>query len=202
MALLYPTPLPFGLGQWLPWWREMLLDALAGTPWALSWGDAVTIEHELPPGLEALAIALGLLAPVLLMITVARPGLRRLALAGGAVLLGLLGTATSTAMAFGPDHAWAWLSDATRPGVGLGVVLSLLACLLPSRVAAALGLFVLCALIGLISIAPSDPYLALNLQAWEQGRFINLYGLTRWVAWTWPFIALIWLAARLVQKPQ
>ncbi|WP_457356199.1 VanZ family protein [Roseateles sp. P5_D6] len=202
LALLYPTPLPFGLGQWLPWWRGMLLDALTGTPWALNWGDAVTVEHELPPGLEALAIALGLLAPVLLMITVARSGLRRLALAGGAVLLGLLGTATSTAMAFGPDHAWAWLSDATRPGVGLGVVLALVACLLPSRVAAALGLFVLCALIGLISLAPSDPYLALNMQAWEQGRFINLYGLTRWVAWTWPFIALVWLAARLVQKPQ
>jgi VanZ family protein len=68
LALLYPTPLPFGLGQWLPWWREMLLDALTGTPWALNWGDAVTVEHELPPGLEALAIALGLLAPVLLMI--------------------------------------------------------------------------------------------------------------------------------------
>ncbi|MDV6321264.1 hypothetical protein, partial [Chromohalobacter sp. HP20-39] len=89
------------------WWRETLLEALDGTPWALQWGDAVSVEHELPPGLEALAIALGLLAPVLLMVSVARPGLRRLALAGGAVLLGLVGTATSTAMAFGPDHAWA-----------------------------------------------------------------------------------------------
>lgn len=202
VALLYPTPLPFGLGQWLPWWREALLDALDGTPWALSWGDAVIVEHDLPPGLQALAIALGLVAPVLLMIVVARPGPRRLVLASGAIFLGLLGTATATAMAFGSDHAWAWLSDATRPGVGLGVVLSLLACLLPSRVAAALGLFGLCALIGLISVAPSDPYLTLNLQAWEQGRFVNLYGLTRWLAWTWPFVALVWLAARLVQKPR
>ena len=202
LALLYPTPLPFGLGQWLPWWRESLLGALEGTPWALTWGDGVVIEHELPPGLEALAIALGLLAPVLLMISVARPGLRRLALAVGAVLLGLIGTTTATAMTFGPDHAWAWLSDASRPGVGLGMGMALLACLLPSRVAAALGLFVLCALIGLLSIAPSDPYLALNMQAWEHGRFVNLYGLTRWLAWTWPFVALVWLAARLVQKPR
>lgn len=202
LALLYPTPLPFGLGQWLPWWRESLVDALAGTPWALSWGDSVTVERDLPPGLAALAIGLGLLAPVLLMITVARPGLRRLALAAGAVLLGLLATATATAMNFGPDHAWAWLSEATRPGVGLGIALALLACLLPSRVAAALGLFVLCALIGLMSVAPGDPYLTLNMQAWELGRFVNLYGLTRWLAWTWPFVALVWLAARLVQKPE
>ncbi len=202
VALLYPTPLPFGLGQWLPWWRDLLLDALAGTPWALSWGETVTVEHELPPGLQSLAIALGLVTPVLLMITVARPGLRRLVLAGGAIALGLAGTATATAMAFGPGHAWAWLSEATRPGVGAGIALAVLACLLPSRVAAALGLFALCALIGLISVAPSDPYLALNMQAWEHGRFVNLYGLTRWVAWTWPFVALVWLAARLVQKSQ
>jgi len=201
VALLYPTPLPFGLGQWLPWWRETLLDSLSGTPWALSWGDAVAVELDLPPGLQALAIALGLVAPVLLMIVVARPGARRLVLAAGAVLLGLLGTTTATAMAFGPDHAWAWLSEATRPGLGLGAALCVLACLLPSRVAAALGLFVLCALIGLVSVAPGDPYLALNLQAWEHGRFVNLYGLTRWVAWTWPFVALVWLAARLVQRP-
>jgi VanZ family protein len=200
LALLYPTPLPFGLGQWLPWWRESLLDALEGTPWALHWGEAVTLEHQLPPGLESLAIALGLLAPVLLTLTVARPGFRRLVLVLGALALGLMGTATSTAMAFGPDHAWAWLSDSSRPGVQLGMGLSLLACLLPSRVAAALGLFALCALVGLISLAPADPYLALNLQAWEHGRFVNLYGLTRWLAWTWPFIALAWLAARLVQK--
>ncbi|RZJ11923.1 MAG: VanZ family protein [Rubrivivax sp.] len=202
VALLYPTPLPFGLGQWLPWWRESLAGALAGTPWALAWGDSVTIEHELPPGLEALAIGLGLVAPVLLMISVARPGIRRLVLAAGAILLGLLATATATAMAFGPSHAWAWLSETTRPGVGLGITLSGLACLLPSRVAAALGLFALCALVGLISVAPTDPYLALNMQAWEQGRYVNLYGLTRLVAWTWPFIALVWLAARLVQKPR
>lgn len=202
LALLYPTPLPFGLGQWLPWWRETLLGALTGTPWALDWGDAVIMEQELPPGLQALAIGLGLASPVLLMITVARPGLRRLVLAGGAVLLGMAGTATATAMAFGSGHAWAWLSDATRPGVGLGMVLSLLACLLPSRVAAALGLFVLVALIGLMSIAPSDPYLALNMQAWEHGRFVNFYGLTRWLAWTWPFAVLAWLTARLVQNPR
>jgi hypothetical protein len=56
--------------------------------------------------------------------------------------------------------------------------------------------------VGLISVAPSDPYLTLNMQAWEHGRFVNLYGLTRWVAWTWPFIALVWLAARLVQRPR
>lgn len=200
LALLYPTPLPFGLGQWLPWWRETLLDALDGTPWALNWGDAVIVQHDLPPGLEALSIALGLLAPMLLALAVARPGLRRLVPVGVMLLLGLLGTALSTAMNIGSDHAWAWLTDAGRAGVGSGMVLALLACLLPSRVCAALGALALCTLIAIISLAPGDPYLALNVQAWEHGRFVNLYGLTRWLAWTWPFAALAWLLARLVQR--
>ncbi|PZP28749.1 MAG: teicoplanin resistance protein VanZ [Roseateles depolymerans] len=202
LALLYPTPLPFGLGQWLPWWRSTLVDALEGTPWALSWGTNVIQEHELPPGLEALSITLGLLAPMLLALTVARPGLRRVALIFGGLGLGLLGTATSTAMNIGPDHAWAWLTDATRPGVALGMALALLACLLPSRVCAAIGALSLCALIAIISLAPGDPYLALNVQAWEHGRFVNFYGLTRWLAWTWPFVALAWLLARLVQRSE
>lgn len=200
LALLYPTPLPFGLGQWLPWWRETLVDTLDGTPWALHWGPAVTLQHDLPPGLEALATALGVLAPMLLALAIARPGLRRVALILGGLGLGLLGTATATAMNIGPDHAWAWLTDATRPGLVLGGVLALLACLLPSRVCAALGALALCALISIVSLAPSDPYLALNVQAWENGRFVNLYGLTRWLAWTWPFVALAWLLARLVQR--
>ena len=49
------------------------------------------------------------------------------------------------------------------------------------------------ALIALVSIAPTDPYLAQSVQAWEQGRFINLYGLAQWVGWVWPFAALGWL---------
>jgi VanZ family protein len=201
LALLYPTPLPFGLGQWLPWWRDTLVDALDGTPWALQWGDeALDAARALPPGLEALAIAFGLLAPVLLALSAARPGWRRLGLVGGAVLLGVLGTTVSTAMNFGPEHAWAWLSDTSRPGMALGGVLAVLACLLPQRAVAAVGLVLLSALIALISLAPPDPYLNFNLQAWQMGRFVSMYGLTRWLAWLWPFAVLGWLFARTLRR--
>ncbi len=203
LALLYPTPLPLGLGQWLPWWRELLTDALDGTPWALQFGDeALDAVGAMPPGLEALTIALGLLAPVLLAFAVARPGWRRLALWAGAIALGAGATALSTALNFGPEHAWAWLSEASRPGLLLGALLGAGACLLPSRICAGLGLLVVCALIALISQAPGDPYLALNVQAWEQGRFVNLYGLSRWLAWLWPFVALVWMLLRLVARPR
>lgn len=201
VALLYPTPLPFGLGQLLPWLREVLVDALDGTPWALQWGDeALDAAALMPPGLEALCIALGLLAPLLLALAVAQPGWRRLPLCLGGMALGLAATTLTTGLYFGPEHAWAWLGDASRPGLALGAALGLLACLLPARACAGVGLLVLCAQIALISQAPTDPYLTLNVQAWEHGRFINLYGLTRWLAWLWPLLALIWCFNRLVRR--
>ena len=201
LALLYPTPLPFGLGQWLPKLRELLVDALDGTPWALQWGDeALDLAAAMPPGLEALAIALGLWAPQLVALSVAQSGWRRVPLVALGLLVGALTTALSAGLYHGPEHAWAWVSDVSMAGMGLAMFLAALSSLMPNAWCAVLALPVLCAQIALISQAPSDPYLALNVQAWEQGRFVNLYGLTRWLAWTWPFVTLLWLLNRLARR--
>ncbi|MDM4767989.1 VanZ family protein [Pelomonas sp. SE-A7] len=199
VGLLFPAPLPLGLGQLLPRLRELSESLLAGTPWEIVSG-AEPVVRPLPPGLEAIAIALGLLGPALLALSAARPGWRRVFLVLGALLLGVVGTTWSTVLNFGPQHAWAWLTPATWPGLGLGAALAWLACLLSRRAAAAWGLVVLTALIALVSEAPADPYLAQSLQFWEQGRFINLYGLAQWIGWTWPFAALAWLLWRVAQR--
>ncbi|WIT12824.1 VanZ family protein [Paucibacter sediminis] len=199
VGLLFPAPVPLGLGQWLPRLRELSESALDGTPWAITVEQAAQ-PLPLPPGLEAIAIALGLLGPCLLALSVARPGKRRALLILGALALGVLVTAWSTALNFGPQHAWAWLTAPTMPGLATGVLLSLLACLAPRRANAAFALVVLTALIALISEAPSDPYLLQSLQTWEQGRFINLYGLAQWIGWVWPFAALAWLLWCVVQR--
>ncbi|MDT8999810.1 VanZ family protein [Paucibacter sp. APW11] len=199
VGLLFPAPVPLGLGQLLPRLRELSAAVLDGTPWALP--EAAEIQDlPLSLGLEATTIALGLLAPCLLALSVARPGKRRVLLVFGALLLGVIGTAWSTALNFGPQHAWAWVTEATLPGLGLGSGLALLACLLPRRANAAFGLVAMTALIAVVSQAPSDPYLAQSLQAWEQGRFINLYGLAQWLGWLWPFAALAWLFWGVAQK--
>ena len=52
----------------------------------------------------------------------------------------------------------------------------------------------------LVAQAPSDPYFALSLQAWEQGRFIHFHGLAQWVGWVWPLVALGWLAMHLAAR--
>ncbi len=194
LGLLFPAPIPLALGQWLPHLQATAQDLLAGTPWALQWAESVTDEiRTLPPGLEAITIALGVLAPSLLVLSVSRGAWRRVILVLGAALIGVMVTALSTGLNFGPQNTWAWLTLATWPGLAVGVFLSLVAVGLPRRVCAALGLVVMCALIALVSQAPSDPYLAQRLQTWEQNRFVNLYGLAEWVGWVWPFAALAWL---------
>nr|WP_297386758.1 VanZ family protein [uncultured Roseateles sp.] len=199
VGLLYPAPLPLGLGQLFPRLREWAELLLQNTPWELVPRELAD-DPPLPPGLEAIAIAMGLLAPCLLALSVARPGRQRALLVLGAVALGVTTTAWSTLLNFGPDHAWAWLTPTTEPGLIAGGVLALLAAFMSRRANAAWGLVVLTALIALMAEAPSDPYLLESLQFWEQGRFVNLYGLAQWVGWLWPFAALAWLLYGVTQS--
>ncbi len=66
---------------------------------------------------------------------------------------------------------------------------------LPRRAAAALGLIVLTSMVALVSQAPTDPYYAISLKAWEQGRFIRFHGLAQWIGWLWPYAAMLHLLA-------
>jgi VanZ family protein len=201
VALLFPAPVPLGLGQFLPRLQDMVASVLEGSPWDMKWQLAESaLQRALPPGLEGLTIALGLLAPCLLALSVARPGWQRLALMFGAAAVGVASTALSTALNFGPDHAWAWLTLSTWPGLALGLGLACILCAFSRRACAAWGLVVTSALIAMVSEAPTDPYLAQSLQAWEQGRFISFYGLAQWLGWLWPFGVLAWLLALLARR--
>jgi hypothetical protein len=201
LGLLFPTPIPLGLG---PSWARLhqgLTDLLADVRWA----EAVWtwLQGSAPPagqlsGLpEALGIALGLLGPCLLAFVVTRPGWRRIVMAFGAAVLGLATTTLSAALNFGPVHALAWLTPVVGPACVLALVLAALLVRAPAALAAVLGVATLSAGMMLVAQAPSDPYFASSLQGWEQGRFIHFHGLAQWVGWLWPIAALLWLAAHL-----
>ena len=111
-------------------------------------------------------------------------------------------TTLSTALNFGPEHAFAWITPGTLAALALGSGLALLLALLPRRVAAGLGLVLLTALAALVAQAPEDPYFAQSLQAWEQGRFIRFHGAAQWVGWLWPYVAMAYLLARLGSRDE
>lgn len=197
LGLLFPAAVPLGQGQVLERLENGLAELLADTPF-LEWLPVRDVELQpLLPGAEFLCVALGALIPCLLAYTVARDWRHRLVLAAGVVAVGVVATAFSTAMTFGPQHAWGWL----RPAVVAALVTALvLACLLlwvPRRGNAALALVALGIYLSLLNQAPLDPYLSQTLLVWEQGRFIRFHGLAQWLGWLWPYGVLAYLIARV-----
>jgi VanZ family protein len=200
-GLLFPTPLPLGLGQVGAELRDGAIEALADVPWAeplLAWLQAIEPALEpLSPAAEWAAVALGLLGPCLVAYAASRPGWRRVPLALGALVAGVAATTLSTVLNFGPDHALAWRTAASVPALLTGMAVALLLVHIGPRLAAALGLLAITMMLALVAQAPVDPYFAQSLQAWEQGRFIRFHGAAQWVGWLWPYVALAWLLHRI-----
>jgi VanZ family protein len=202
-ALLFPTPAPLALGQVGPWLAARLADGLDGVPWAASLQQqlaAPATQTPLGPLAETAATALGLLAPCLVAYSVVAPGVRRGVLALGALTLGTAVMSLSTLLNYGPQHALAWVTPQTPLALAVALLAAALLAWLGRRLIAALGLVALTALAALVAQAPTDPYFALSLQAWEQGRFVRFHGLAQWLGWLWPFAALAWLLARVAAR--
>ena len=200
IGLLFPAPVPLGMGQIWPQLIGGLADLaewLQSVPWAAQPAAALAQvgvpSAPLSPLAEAALTACGLLAPCLLAFTITRPRWRRPVLVIGAATAGLGITTLSTALNFGPEHALAWLTPATLPAIGVAAVLAMLGAWVSRRVAAALALVAATALLVLSAQAPADPYFADSLQAWEQGRFIRFHGVAQWIGWLWPYALLVHL---------
>jgi VanZ family protein len=200
VALLFPASVPLGLGQVLERLEYTLAEALSDTPF-LEWLPVRDIELQpLVPGVEVICVALGALIPCLLGYCVIRTLAQRavflvLALAAGIVL-----TALSAALSYGPDHAWAWLDLPVQVGLIMGSVLAVLMLPVPRRASAALLLLALSVHLSLLNQAPVGPYFAETLQIWEQGRFIRFNGLAQWLGWLWPYAVLLYVLVRLSSR--
>jgi len=203
IALLFPVPVPFGLGQIWPRIRDALTSWLQDSSLSAlldPWLQAETDVSQLSPASEFIAVALGLLAPCLVAFTISRPGWRRVLLALSAVGVGFGVTTLSTALNFGPQHALAWRTPTSMAALIAGLTLALLLAWAPRRATAGVGLMALAALTAFIAQAPADAYFAESLQAWEQGRFIRFHGVAQWIGWLWPYAVMAWLLARIISK--
>lgn len=201
VALLFPSPVPLGIGQVHDLLRDELAALLAGRPWAAALHDALAVRpaRDADPTAiaEATITALGLLAPCLVAFTVVLPPRRRVVMLIGAVTLAAGTLTLATLLNFGPAHAFAWVGRATLPAFAAGTLIALLLAPLPRPLVAGCGLLALGALIAAVAQAPADPYFAQSLQAWEQGRFVRFHGLAQWVGWCWPYAAMLWFLTQL-----
>jgi VanZ family protein len=197
VALLFPAPVPLGLGQILERAEEALALRLQDTPW-LDWLPVREVELQpLLPVYEVLCVALGLLLPCLLAFSVLR-NTRQKALAAMLLLsLGLGASALSAALTYGPAHAWDWIDGPVQMGLVLAALLGTPLIWVKERAVQVMTLVGLVLQLALLNNASSSAYFALTLQTWEQGRFIRFHGLMQWIGWLWPFVLLVYLMRSL-----
>jgi len=195
LACLYPTSIPFGLGQVWHALEAALRQLLAGSPLS-GWLPLALPAVPLSPLGESGVVALSLWATVLLAFALLRRRLQRGVLLAGFALMVLGVASLSAALTYGPAHAGVWLTPATVLGLWVALAMSVFSLSLGHRACAVLMLLAWSFALGLLNQAPPTPYLAQSLEPWAQGRFIRFHGLTQWLGWLWPYAAL-WVGVRL-----
>ncbi len=199
-ALLFPAAVPLGLGQVLERLELAVVHWLEDTPF-LQWLPLRDVELQpLVPAVEITCVVLGALVPCLLAYGIAQSMGRRAVLGLSVLAVGLGSTTLSAALSFGPEHAWAWLSDPVQMGLAIALGFAVLLLPLPATGCVAVLLIALVLQLWFLNQAPTSAYFADTLQTWEQGRFIRFHGLSQWLGWLWPFAAAVYAAARLLRR--
>jgi VanZ family protein len=197
LALLFPAPVPFGLGHVFERVETTWIEWLQDTPWLDLWPVRMAELQPLLPLTETLCVAIGLLLPCLLAYGVVRRRPQRWVVAGACLAVGLLASALSAALTYGPVHAWGWISPEVFMGLVWALVGAAVLALCPPRLCWVLALAALVLQLSLLNSASADVYFSLTLQTWEQGRFIRFHGLIQWLGWLWPYVLLAYLVRRL-----
>ena len=197
LAQIYPQSYLFGHGQLLPLfsdWLTSLLSMPVDLGALLRRGSDLTAEQYWLS--EAVITACGLNGALLTLLCVLRSRAPR------GMLLALL-TATAlgiksltSALLFGPENAFGWLTPGAQGGLLLGLVMltGLIAArrVAQRRVAALMLLLCLLAL----NLAPANPYFIATMQGWTQGKFLNFNGAAQFLSLLWPYLALWFLLHR------
>jgi hypothetical protein len=193
IALLFPAPIPMGLGQVLERAEDALALLLQETPW-LDWLPVREVELQpLLPAYEILCVSLGQLLPCLLAFSLIRH-LHQKAVAWLILTVcGLLFTALSAALTYGPAHAWGWLNEPVQLALAIAAVAAWPMMWRTEKTLQVLALVGLVLQLTLLNNASANAYFSLTLQNWEQGQFIRFHGLIQWLGWLWPFALLVYL---------
>lgn len=196
-ALLYPLPVPFGLGQVQERLENWLWRWLAGTPF-VEWLPVRGIEFQAMLTWQvALVVLLGVWLPCLLAFGIMPAWRKRAIVAGALFITGMLATALGNTLGLGPQHAWAWLWRPVQMGLLAGGLLIAASVVLPRWLCKLLAVAALAVQLFLVNGAAVSAYFGLGLEEWLPGRFIRFYGLTQWIGWLWPYAVLLYLLAYL-----
>jgi VanZ family protein len=200
-ATMFPSPRLFGLGDWprALWLRadSTMRDALLA--WLPSAWHVETWPGHLGAGLpddgwEALISTLALFAAGALASLPMRERAPRVRLLLVLVALTVFIKIVATFLQSEAGLVFNWATPGAVAGLVGGTLAMLLALRLPRRWRAAFAGAALMIALLLVNLLPVNPYFDATLADWRQGRYLHFNGLAHWLAWTWPYAALVWLA--------
>jgi len=141
--------------------------------------------------IEAAIVASHVLAIGLIVTLLARQFQRATTLA--IVAVALLAKSFTFLLMMSGLAGFAWATPGSLTGLATGLLIWLIASILPGRWQQAIAALSLLVATAMVNVAPENPYLANTFQVWNPGQFLNFHGLTRLASNLWPFLALPWL---------
>ncbi|MEI6000652.1 VanZ family protein [Paraburkholderia bengalensis] len=200
-ATMYPSPLLFGLGTWpRELWQRFdpsMQDALlawAPAVWHVqAWADRAAAWMP-DDAWEAVIAALNLLAAGALATLPMRERAPRVRLLIAFVVATLIVKTGATFLQSQSGLAFNWATPGGLIGLAAGFGAMLLARKLPRRSRVAVAAAALVVSLLFVNLLPVNPYFDVVLADWRQGRYLHFNGLARWLAWMWPYAALVWVA--------
>ncbi|MGF6655435.1 VanZ family protein/drug/metabolite transporter superfamily protein YnfA [Paraburkholderia youngii] len=200
-ATMFPASRLFGLGNWpRALWLSVdpaTQDALlAWTPsaWQVGTWPAAAAAWLDDDTLEALITTLNLFAALALASLPMRRHAPRVRLLFVFIVATLCVKAGATFLQSQSGLAFDWATPGALLGLVCGTVAALVALPLRRRVRATLAGVALVIALVFVNLLPVNPYFDAVLADWRQGRYLHFNGLARWLAWMWPYAALVWLA--------
>ncbi|TPQ33922.1 teicoplanin resistance protein VanZ [Burkholderia ubonensis] len=203
-AILFPSPFLFGIGDWPAalWERadrsmQDALLALLPAAWHVSeWPERVDGWLS-DSGWEAALGALMLFAALAIASLPMRASAPRVRLLIAFVAATLALKAAATFMQSSTGLVVVWATPGARLGIELGFAAALVALRVPPAWRALLAAVALLAGVALVNLLPVNPFFDFTLSGWRQGRYVHFNSLARWLAWIWPYAALLWLGQRV-----
>jgi VanZ family protein len=197
LAQIYPHEYLFGQGQmapivsdWLSQWLEMPIDISE----LLRFGRQLDVEQYWLA--ETFISACSLTGATMLLLGLVRKEAPKAVLAALLIAAAMLVKTLASALFFGPENAFAWLTPGAETGLLLGLLVSAGLGFASPKVQRRSALLMLTLSLVAVNLAPSNPYFVATLQTWVQGQFLNFNGAAQFLSLWWPWFT-VWFLLQL-----
>ncbi|HEY1148351.1 MAG TPA: VanZ family protein [Pseudoduganella sp.] len=203
LAMIYPQPFLFGLGQLLPilseWLSELLETDLDLTAYVR---PDVVLSVEQYWLSETIVTACGMVGGGLTLLCLLRKTAPRGVLVALLVLAAVAVKTVATALLFSPDNAFIWVTPGAQGGFLIGAIMLAGLGFAPHQSQRRLAAAALLLSLLIINTTPINPYFSETLQSWVQGKFLNFNGAAQFLSLLWPLAALwfLWLPSHKLNK--